>query len=91
MLRGSRSVRNTHDDSFWPLRGLVKAYISSTAASFRESIVNYIKAGLLACNISTVLPISIQQKQWTTRVKNFRLLTVAGQLAIYTQFPINPT
>lgn len=31
--------------------------ISSTTASFPESIVNSKKAGLLACNIFTVLPV----------------------------------
>jgi hypothetical protein len=37
---------------------LCKAFIHQmTTASFHESIVSTIKAGLLACNIFTVLPI----------------------------------
>ena len=64
-------------------------YINMTIASFRESIVNTGKAGLLACNIFAVLPVPVRG-QWTTRAKTLSLLTVAGQLVIYTQFPIIP-
>jgi len=35
-----------------------KMHINPTPASFHESIVNTVKAGLLACNIFTVLPIA---------------------------------
>jgi hypothetical protein len=45
------------------------------------------KAGLLTCNIFTVLPAFGSGYSWA---KTFALLTVAGQLVIYTQFPINP-
>ena len=49
--------------------------------------VNTVKAGLLARNIFAVLPVPVRG-QWTTRAKTFSLHTVAGQLVIFTQFPI---
>jgi hypothetical protein len=68
---------------------ITKSYLKPKHASYRESIVNSIKAGLLTCNISTILPISLM-KQWTYYgQKLFMLLTVARQFVIYTRFPIN--
>ena len=48
------------------------------------------KAGLLTCNIFAVLPIPIAGDSGLRGRKPFSLLTVAGQLVICTQFPINP-
>ncbi len=48
------------------------------------------QAGLLARNIFAVLPIPDIGAVDNDGQKPFSLLTVAGQLVIYTQFPINP-
>ncbi len=40
-----------------PERHIQRVYIYLTHASSRESIVNSVKAGLLTCNIFTILPI----------------------------------
>jgi len=44
-------------------------HINPTPASFHESIVNTVKAGLLACNIFTVLPIAFwcYSGQWLVK------------------------
>jgi hypothetical protein len=69
--------------------GMYWIYTYLTHASDRESIVNSVKAGLLTCNIFTILPIP-GLEQWIFLGKNlFVLLTVARQLVIYTRFPIN--
>jgi hypothetical protein len=46
------------------------------------------KAGLLAYNISTALPIQLPG-QWALLVKIFLLFTVARQPVIFARFPIN--
>jgi hypothetical protein len=56
-----------------------------------ESIVNTVPAGLLTCNIFAILPILPERNSGQSRAKTFALLTVAGQLVIYTQFPFNPS
>ena len=45
-------------DKPWAIRKPGYMHINPTPASFHESIVNTVKAGLLACNIFTVLPIA---------------------------------
>ena len=65
-------------------------YISLTICFIPRKHCQYSKAGLLACNIFTVLPIRRLANSGQRCVKIFPLLTVAGQLVIYTQFPINP-
>lgn len=44
-------------------------YTYLTHASVRESIVNSVKAGLLTCNIFTILPIPVLE-QWICLGKN---------------------
>jgi len=63
-----------------PIREKRKSVFENTGASYltlasiRESIVNSVKAGLLTCNIFTVLPILIAQDSGFLLVKTFGYL-----------------
>ncbi len=59
------------------------------SASAHESIASMKKAGLLTCNIAAVLPIPVNRDSGHQRAATEKLLTVAGQLVIFTRFPIN--
>jgi len=52
-----------------------------------KALSNRYQAGLLTCNIFTILP--IPQNSGQTKGKNLVLLTVARQSVIFTRFPIN--
>jgi hypothetical protein len=79
-----------------------RLYINLTIGFIPRKHVNTMQAGLLACNIFAVLPISPETVDFFTappsppgdsgycEAKTLALLTVAGQLVICTQFPINP-
>ena len=79
-----------------------RLYINLTIGFIPRKHVNTMQAGLLACNIFAVLPISPETVDFFSappsppgdsgycEAKTLVLLTVAGQLVIYTQFPIIP-
>lgn len=65
-------------------------YTNLTFCFIPRKHCQYGKAGLLACNVFAVLPIPEFRDSGQLGQKPFALLTVAGQLVIYTQFPFNP-
>jgi hypothetical protein len=100
--RKNEKERNRHTPATGSTDPIRLVYINLTFGFIPRKHVNTMQAGLLACNIFAVLPISPETVDFFTapasppgdsghcEAKTLALLTVAGQLVIYTQFPINP-